>query len=107
MLKLFPASYSNEDRLSYVVALVELIPGVFALAALARVGYFGNFQIDATSANLLSSAGILGIFGVVFGGWMCLRCIGRLIFRIMALGLGGLGVVAWPIANYISGLALH
>ena len=37
MLKLFPASYSNEDRLSYIVALVELIPGVLALAALARL----------------------------------------------------------------------
>lgn len=107
MLKIFPAAYSNEDRLSYIIALVEFIPGGLALAALARVGYFGNFQIDVISANLLSSAGILGIFGVVFGGWMCLRRIGRLIFRIMSLGLGGLGVVAWPMANYISGLALH
>ena len=105
MLKLFPASYSNEDRLSYIIALGELIPGVLALAALARVSYFGHFQIDATSADLLSSAGILGIPGVVFGGWMCLRRIGRLVFGIMALGLGSLGVAAWPIANYISGLA--
>ncbi len=105
MFKLFPAAYSSEDRLSYIIALAELIPGVLALVALARVSYFGEMQIDAASADLLSSAGVLGIPGVVFGGWMCLRRIGRPVFGFMALGLGGLGIAAWPIANYLSGLA--
>lgn len=103
MFRLIPAQYSHEDRLSYIIALGELIPGALALAALVRIIYFGDMQIDAVSMDLLSVAGILGIPGVIFGGWMCLRHIGRPIFGFMALGLGCLGVAAWPVANYLSG----
>ena len=105
MFRLIPAQYSHEDRLSYIIALGELIPGALALAALVRISYFGDMQIDAVSMDLLSVAGILGIPGVIFGGWMCLRHIGRPIFGFMALGLGCLGVAAWPVANYLSGFA--
>ena len=105
MFKLIPAQYSNEDRLSYIIALGELIPGALALAALLRISYFSDMQIDSISMDLLSAAGILGIPGVIFGGWMCLRRIGRPVFGFMALGLGCLGVAAWPIANYLSGFA--
>ena len=105
MLKLIPAGYSHEDRLSYIIALAELIPGALALTALVRISYFSDMRIDSISMDLLSAAGILGIPGVIFGGWMCLRRIGRPIFGFMALALGCLGIAAWPIANYLSEFA--
>jgi hypothetical protein len=94
----------GEEQMSLLIGIGGFIPAILSIWALLRVGYFGDFQIDTLTADLLTLAGVIGMPVFVFGAWMCMRRIGLIGWGVAALALGGLGVSAWPLSNYISSL---
>lgn len=94
----------GEELMSLLIGIGGFIPAILSIWALLRVSYFGGFRIDTLTADLLTLAGVIGMPVFVFGAWMCMRRIGLLGWGVAALVLGGLGVSAWPVSNYISGL---
>ena len=80
-----------------------VIAVVLAGWAVFRVTYLGAYRIDALSADLLTLAGFAGIATLVFGVWICLRRVGFIVFRIVSVVFGAIGVFTWPWLDYLSG----
>ena len=94
----------GEEQMSLLIGIGGFVPAILSFWALLRVGYFDELRIDTLTADLLTLAGVIGMPVFVFGAWMCMRRIGLIGWGLVALVLGGLGVAAWPLSNYISGL---
>jgi hypothetical protein len=95
---------TGEKQMSLLIGIGGFVPAILSIWALLRVGFFGNLQIDTMTADLLTLAGVIGMPVFVFGIWMCLRRIGLMGWRFAAALLGGLGILAWPVSIYISGM---
>lgn len=94
----------GEEQMSLLIGIGGFVPAILSIWALLRVWYIGELRIDTLTADLLTLAGVIGMPVCVFGAWMCMRRIGLVGWGFAALVLGGLGVSAWPVSNYISGL---
>jgi hypothetical protein len=92
----------GEEQISLLIGIGGFVSAILSIWALLRVGLFGDLRIDTLTADLLTLAGVIGMPVFVFGAWMCMRRIGRVGWSLVALVLGGLGVLAWPLSNYIS-----
>jgi hypothetical protein len=94
----------GEEQMSLLVGLGGLVPACLSIWAFLRVSYFSDAQIDMVTADLLTLAGVVGMPVFVFGTWMSMRRIGLASCRFAAVVLGGLGITAWPVSIYISGI---
>jgi len=93
------------DVISIIVLSGGVLTVVISVWATMRVFIFGGPGIDELSVNLLLIANIAGIAVVTFGIWMCMRGIGTLFDRLMSVVSGCVGIVAWPLLDYIGGFA--
>jgi hypothetical protein len=93
-------SWSGKQQISAVVAFGGIIALTLSFAGVLQTIGQGEFLIDTIAANLFTLAGIFGIATLTFGVWMSWRRVGFLLFRILSVVFGAIGVGIWPIMDY-------